>query len=137
MSGSAHVLLVLAILSAAGAGVVLRTTDDAPDLTRIEGTVVDIAWNPHWEVAVEYTVAVDSDGTTYLVEMGPPWWWAEVGLPAIEANDTLAVEGVLHDGNVIDAYTVSVNGGPDVVIREAGKPAWADVASGRDREGDG
>jgi hypothetical protein len=131
------VLIALALVSAAGAGVALSTNDAEGDLTTIEGTVVDVAWNPHWEVAVEYDVRLnDSEGTTYAVELGPPWWWAAVGLPEIEVNDTLSVEGVLHDGNAIEAYTISLNGGDPIVIRDGGKPMWAEVASGRPAKDD-
>jgi len=137
MPSTVTVLLALAFVSAAGAGAFVHGMNAEEETNAIEGIVVQVEWNPHWEVAVEYAIRVnDSEGTTYVVELGPPWWWAAVGLPAIELNDTLAVEGVVHDGNVIEAYTISVNGGDPIVIRDGGKPMWAEVASGRPAKDD-
>jgi len=130
----AYFVLALAFVSAAAAGIVVRDADDAPALTTVEGIVTHVAWNPHFEVAVAYELRNESANATYSVEFGPPWWWAEVGLPEIQVNDTLKVEGVLHEENHIDAYTIWVDGGDAFVLREAGKPDWAQVASGRSED---
>jgi len=131
MSHVIYALLALALASSAGVGVVLNASDASPGLTTIEGRVVHVAWNPHFEVAASFQVRNGSANATYNVELGPPWWWAEVGLPEIKVNDTLKVEGVLHDGNEIDAYRIWINGGNPIVIREAGMPKWAQMKSGR------
>ncbi len=132
MPSVAYVMVAVALLSTAGVGTVLYASNEAPERVDIEGRIIHVAWNPHWDVAVEYEVQVAaSNGETYLVELGPPWWWTEVGLPAIERNDTLRVEGVLHEGNVVEAYTIWVNGGDSLLIRDGGKPAWAGEAPGR------
>jgi len=127
---------VLLLALATGVGVVLNASDASPGLTTIEGRVVHVAWNPHFEVAVSFQVRNGSANATYNVELGPPWWWASVGLPEINVNDTLRVEGVLEGGNTIEAYTIWINGGDAIVIREGGKPAWAEVASGRPEKED-
>lgn len=124
-------MLAVLVASTASAAILLPLDEDA-QLTTIDGTVVEVHRNPHWNVSVEYSVEVTGeDGTAYEVELGPPWWWASVGLPEINVNDTLRVEGVLEGGNTIEAYTIWINGGDAIVIREGGKPAWAEVASGR------
>lgn len=130
-------ILVLALVAAAGTGAVVHRMDANGEVRTIGGIVTEIAWNRYWEVAVEYGVRMnDAEGTMYAVELGPPWWWAAVGLPDIRLNDTLAVDGIVHDGNAIEAYTVSVNGGETVMIRDGDKPAWAEVASGRPAKDD-
>lgn len=127
----AHVVLAVLVASTAGAAVLLPFDEDA-ELTTFEGTVVEVHRNPHWNVSVEYSVEVaGEDGTTFEVKLGPPWWWASVGLPEINVDDTLRVEGALEGSNVIEAYTIWVNGGNAIVLRTGGKPAWAEVASGR------
>ena len=124
-------MLAVLVASTASAAILLPLDEDA-QLTTIDRTVVEVHRNPHWNVSVEYSVEVTGeDGTAYEVELGPPWWWASVGLPEINVNDTLRVEGVLEGGNTIEAYTIWINGGDAIVIREGGKPAWAEVASGR------
>jgi len=129
-------VLAVLVASTASAAILLPLDEDA-QLTTIDGTVVEVHRNPHWNVSVEYSVEVTGeDGTTYEVELGPPWWWASVGLPEINVNDTLRVEGVLEGGNTIEAYTIWINGGDAIVIREGGKPAWAEVASGRPEKED-
>lgn len=129
-------MLAVLVASTASAAILLPLDEDA-QLTTIDGTVVEVHRNPHWNVSVEYSVEVTGeDGTTYEVELGPPWWWASVGLPEINVNDTLRVEGVLEGGNTIEAYTIWINGGDAIVIREGGKPAWAEVASGRPEKED-
>lgn len=130
MPNPAYGLIVLILVSSAGFGVVLTSSDAPSDRATFEGRVVRVDWNPHFEVAVSFEVENASANATYSVELGPPWWWAEVGLPEIRVNDTLRVEGVLEDG-VLQAYTIWINGGGAVVLREDGKPAWAEVASGR------
>jgi len=132
MPHAVYALVALALVSSAGIGVVLSSSDAPADLVTIEGKVTHVSWNPHFEVAVAYAISNASANATYEVELGPPWWWAEVGLPEIEVNDTLKVEGVLHDGNEIEAYRIWINGGDSIVIREGGKPPWAQVASGHD-----
>ena len=129
-------MLAVLVASTASAAILLPLDEDA-QLTTIDGTVVEVHRNPHWNVSVEYSVEVTGeDGTTYEVELGPPWWWASVGLPEINVNDTLRVEGVLEGGNTIEAYTIWINSGDAIVIREGGKPAWAEVASGRPEKED-
>lgn len=126
----AHAVLAVLVASTAGAAILLPLEENA-ELTTFEGTVVDVHWNPHWNVSVEYSVEVTGEDGTTEVELGPPWWWASVGLPEINVNDTLRVQGVLEDGDAIKAYTIWVNGGNAIVLRTGGKPAWAEVASGR------
>ena len=136
MPNIAYAVIAALVGSIAGSVVVLPLDEDA-GLTTIEGTVVGVHRNPHWNVSVEYSVNVTGDdGGLYEVELGPPWWWASVGLPGIEGDDTLRVEGVLEDGHEIEAYTIWLNGGDAIVIREAGKPAWAEAASGKPKAED-
>ncbi|OGS49315.1 MAG: hypothetical protein A3K68_02135 [Euryarchaeota archaeon RBG_16_68_13] len=129
-----YLLIALSLVSSAGIGAVLVASDDAPELTTFEGTVLHAAWNPHFEIAVAFEVRNASANVTYTVELGPPWWWSAVGLPEIHVNDTLRVEGVLENESEIQAYTIWINGGDAFVIREAGKPGWAEMASGRPDE---
>lgn len=130
MSHAVYALLAVVLASSAGAGIMLQDADVPSGLTTFEGKVVHVAWNPHFEVAVSFQVHNGTDDATYTVELGPPWWWAEVGLPQIEVNDTLKVEGVVHEGQYIEAYTIWINGGSPVVIREGGMPKWAQMKSG-------
>ena len=136
MPHAAYALVALALVSSAGLGVVLTSSDAPADLMTFEGKVTHVSWNPHFEVAVSYEISNASANETYTVDLGPPWWWAEVGLPEIKVNDTLKVEGVLDEDGHIEAYRIWINGGDPIVIRDGGKPAWAEVASGHDDEDD-
>ena len=45
-------------------------------------------------------------------------------------NDVLRVEGVLEEGDVVEAYRIWINGGDPFVLREGGMPKWAQMKSG-------
>lgn len=133
-----HALLALAafaLVASVGAGVALHAADnDAPALITVEGKVTSVEWNPRWNVSVEFTLeANDTSATIYYVELGPPWWWAVHSVPTIKVNDTIKVQGEL-EGQSIEAFTIWVNGGSAIVIRDVGMPPWAQERSGQTGE---
>ncbi len=130
MSSALYVVLAMAVVSAAGAGVILHAAEtESPNLVTVEGTVTAVEWNPHFNVSVELTLTTAS-GTNYSVELAPPWWWAEQHLPTIHVNDTLKVQGATDEGNDLEAWTVWINGGSAIVLRTGEMPPWAQERSG-------
>ncbi len=133
-----HALLVLAafaLVASVGAGVALHAADtDAHTVMTVDGKVTSVDWNPKWDVSVEFTLQTSgANAATYNVELGPPWWWADHDAPTIKVNDTVKVQGEL-DGQSIEAFTIWVNGGPAIVLREPGMPPWAQERSGQTGE---
>src|SRR5712692_9753691 len=134
MSSALYVVLAMAVVSAAGAGVILHAAEtESPNLVTVEGTVTAVEWNPHFNVSVELTLTA-ANGTNYSVELAPPWWWAEQHFPTIQVNDTLKVEGTLDDGHELEAFTVWINGGNAIVLRTGEMPPWAEERSGHTGE---
>jgi len=131
MNSALYAMLAVALVTSVGAGLAVHALDaDSPvDLVTIEGNVTAVDWNPHFNATVEVTVTV-ANGTNYSVELTPPWWWSENHYPAIQVNDTLKVEGILGEGNEIEAFTIWINGGDAIVLRTGGMPGWAQERSG-------
>src|SRR6266568_952009 len=131
MNSALYAMLAVAFVTSVGAGLAVHALDaDSPvDLVTIEGNVTAVDWNPHFNATVEVTVTV-ANGTNYSVELTPPWWWSENHYPAIQVNDTLKVEGILGEGNEIEAFTIWINGGDAIILRTGGMPGWAQERSG-------
>ena len=131
MSYALPVFIAIALVATIGAGVVLHGAEtDASALRTVEGRVMSVEWNPNWNVSVEFTLETSgANQTMHHIELGPPWWWAEHDAPSIRVNDTVKVQGEL-EGDSIEAFTIWVNGGPAIVLRDRGMPAWASERSG-------
>ncbi len=131
MNSALYAMLAVTLVTSVGAGLAVHALDaDSPvDLVTIEGNVTAVDWNPHFNATVEVTVTV-ANGTNYSVELTPPWWWSENHYPAIQVNNTLKVEGILGEGNEIEAFTIWINGGDAIVLRTGGMPGWAQERSG-------
>lgn len=128
MTHAALVLVALALVGSAGvAGVALHASDAPANLVTVTGTVVSVEWNPHFNVSVEFNMT--NATSTFHVELGPPWYWAEHKYPAIKVGDTVSVKGQLDDGHDIEAWSISVNGGAWITLRTGGMPAWAQEKS--------
>jgi hypothetical protein len=65
--------------------------------------------------------SLTSGGTTYELEVGPPWFWGANNPLAKFAGKTVTVTGETHTGST-DVDVLTVDG---TVIREPGKPPWA------------
>ena len=65
--------------------------------------------------------SLTSGGTTYGLEVGPPWFWGANNPLAKYAGKTVTVTGETHTGST-DVDVLTVDG---TVIREPGKPPWA------------
>lgn len=131
MAKASLIMLAVALMTSVGAGVVLHAADtESPEhLVTVEGKVVAVEWNPHFNVSSELTLR-DANGTNYSVELAPPWWLAQQHLPGIHVNDTLKVQGVLDDEHEIEAFTIWINGGSAITIRTGEMPPWAQERSG-------
>ncbi len=135
MSHVALVLVALAVIGGAGvAGVTLHANDASPNLVTVTGTVVSVEWNPHFNVSVEFNMT--NETSTFHVELGPPWYWAQQKYPAIKVGETVSVKGVLDDGHDLEAWSISVNGGAWITLRTGDMPAWAQEKSGQSPEVD-
>lgn len=131
-------ILAVALVSSVGAGVALHAMDaSSSNLITIQGKVVAVEWNPHWNATPE--IRVNANNTNYSVSLGPPWWWAEHKYPLIKVNDTVKVTGVIdneanetaNETAEITAWTISINGGAVITLRTGGMPAWAQERSGQ------
>src|SRR2546428_4648652 len=131
MSNALYAILAMALVTSVGAGVAIHAMDsESPEnLVTVEGTVTAVDWNPHFNESVELTLTA-ANGTNYSVELAPPWWWAEQNFPTIHVNDTLKVLGVLDDGHEIQAFTVWVNGGNAIMLRNGRMPPWVEGRAG-------
>lgn len=136
MANPLLVVLALALAASASGGVAFVALEDhsSANVLTIEGTVVRAELNPHWNVSTDIQIRT-TNNTTYNVDLGPPWWWAQQKYPTIHVNDTVKVTGVgddENDGNAtagLTAFTISVNGGSTITLRSGGMPAWAEQRS--------
>lgn len=75
-----------------------------------------------------------ADGKTYLLHMGPVWFWEERGY-ALEATDRLRVTGQVSgtdDGNLnLYPHAIERDGETYVLADAYGRPAWARGGRGR------
>lgn len=121
------VVMLAALLGAAGAGgVAILSSDDANEVT-ITGTVTEFFYNPHWEVTSGFNLS--SEGTIYHVEVGPPWYWNSSGQNiTVTVGNTVTVHGELEeDGVTIEAWTITADS--TQTIKGEGKPDWAGIRS--------
>ncbi len=124
-------LIAIALVGSIGAaGVMLHVANTTPGTITVSGKVVAVEWNPHFNVAVEFTLYNKTSNTNYSVELGPPWYWAEHKLPATKVGDTVKVQGVIEDHD-LEAWTIWINGGNAIVLRTGGMPPWAQERSGQ------
>jgi hypothetical protein len=65
--------------------------------------------------------SLTSGGTTYQLEVGPPWFWGANNPLAKYAGKTVTITGETHTGST-DLDVLTVDG---TVTREPGKPPWA------------
>lgn len=136
MPHAALALAVLALVGTAGAaGFAIHAMDaSSANLVTVSGRVSSVDWNPHFNASVEFNLT--NGTTTYHVEAGPPWYWAEHNYPAIKVNDSVSVKGVFDDNSTTDltAWSISVNGGAWITLRTGDMPAWAQERSGQSPE---
>jgi outer membrane biosynthesis protein TonB len=67
------------------------------------------------------TFSLTSGGTTYELEAGPPWFWADNNPLAKFTGKTVTIAGETHTGSTeVDVQTVD-----GTAIRAPGKPPWA------------
>ncbi len=128
MASTVLALLAVVLVGSVGAGVMLHAADTNSATITVTGKVVAVEWNPHYNVTVEFSLYNSTDNTTYHVELGPPWYWAEQKYPAIKVNDTVKVQGVMED-NELEAWTIWINGGSAIVLRTGEMPPWAQEKS--------
>lgn len=119
---------LLALLMGVGGTAVLtqQHAESEHQVVTVEGTVVQVEYNPHFNISAEFKLQVTSGGNTtvYEVELGPPWYWAENGsVPTIRVGDKVKVTGEL-EGDHIEAWILWVNDGNAVIINGEGKPEW-------------
>jgi hypothetical protein len=98
---------------------------DADQVVALEGKVMETE---------DRMALFQADGKTYLLHMGPRWFWDEHAY-ALEAKDRLRVTGQVSgtDAGNLNLYphTIERNGETYTLADADGRPAWARGGRGR------
>ncbi len=100
---------------------------DKPDKANRANKAPEVAITLNGAVAMatdangRQTFSLNSGGTTYQLNAGPPWFWGATNPLAKFAGKTATITGEVHVGET-DVDVLTVDG---TAIRAAGKPPWA------------
>jgi len=97
---------------------------DTDEVVTVEGVFVEVE-RPY--------ATLKSDETSYVVHLGPPWYWDKTGYE-VRTGDQVSVNGQLsRDGDEIHLYPHTIVRGDETIklADENGVPVWIGRGKGR------
>jgi hypothetical protein len=98
---------------------------DTDEVVTVEGVFVEVE-RPY--------ATLKSDETSYVVHLGPPWYWDKTGYE-VKTGDQVSVNGQLsRDGDEIHLYPHTIIRGDETIklADENGVPVWSGRGSSED-----